>query len=46
MANMVITNKTVSVNPTTWTYIKDVPILGYSDIVNEENRVYPFTNKD
>ena len=25
--------------------MKDVPLLNYPDVVNEENRVYPFTNK-
>jgi hypothetical protein len=41
-----VTNKTVAAHPTTRTYIKDIPILGYTDVVNEENRVYPFVNKD
>ena len=26
--------------------MKDAPILGYTDVVNEENQVYPFINKD
>ncbi len=25
--------------------MKDVPVLGYADIVNEENTAYPFVNK-
>lgn len=44
--NIKVTNQTISTQPTTRTYIKDIPILGYSDIVNEENKVYPFVNKD
>ncbi|CDW91718.1 UNKNOWN [Stylonychia lemnae] len=41
-----VSNKTISFQPTTRTYIKDQPILGYTDIVNEENQVYPFVNKE
>ena len=41
-----VSNKTISFQPTTRTYVKDQPILGYTDIVNEENQVYPFINKE
>ena len=36
----------VGTKPTTRTYIGQAPILGYADIVNEENQVYPFFKKD
>jgi hypothetical protein len=26
--------------------VKDIPVLGYTDIVNQENQVYPFVNKE
>lgn len=32
-----VNNRTVATQPTTRTYVKDIPILGYTDIVNEEN---------
>ena len=37
MDELRVTNKTVAMQPTTRTDVKDIPILGYTDIVNEEN---------
>lgn len=37
--------KRVSTKPTTRTYIGTSPVLGYADIINEENKVFPFTQK-
>ena len=37
MDEMRVANKTVSIQPTTRTYVKDIPVLGYTDVVNEEN---------
>ena len=45
-SSMYISNKTVATQPTTRTYIKDIPVLGYTDVVNEQNRVYPFVDKE
>ena len=41
-----VSNLTVATQPTTRTYVKDIPVLSYPDIVNEENSVYPFVNRD
>eukprot|EP00347_Sterkiella_histriomuscorum_P019401 403341766 len=41
-----VSNKTIATQPTTRTYIKDIPVLGYPDIVNETNQVYPFVNRE
>ena len=41
-----VSNRTVATQPTTRTYVKDIPILSYPDIVNEENSIYPFVNRD
>lgn len=42
----VLKTQRVGTKPTTRTYIGQAPILGYSDVVNEENQVYPFFKKD
>jgi hypothetical protein len=42
----VLKTQRVSTKPTTRTYIGQAPILGYADIVNEDNQVYPFFKKD
>ena len=42
----VLKTQRVSTKPTTRTYIGQAPILGYGDVVNEENNIYPFFKKD
>ena len=42
----VLSTQRIGTKPTTRTYIGQAPILGYADIVNEENQVYPFFKKD
>lgn len=42
----VLKTQRISHKPTTRTYIGQAPILGYADVVNEENSVYPFIKKD
>ena len=41
-----VSNRTIATQPTTRTYVKDIPILGYTDIVNETNHAYPFTRQE
>jgi len=35
MESINVSNKTISAHPTTRTYVKEIPVLGYSDVVNE-----------